>query len=138
MTEQELLDATIQHFIVEGKPFGVEDGGCSYHKGCAIGIHLVKAEQYDDEMDNGGLFAHEVATIFEPQWRATFGELNTNFAQDVQTAHDETAMAGGDLEMFFKRLASLAQEYGLVMPTLDEVWLKKRLYANQAVTQQLS
>lgn len=141
MTKQELLDATIQHFIIESKPFGYdqEKRRCVY-TGCAIGIHLVKAGVYQPGMDeSGGLIVQQIAEEYPTAWEKTFGVLNVDFARDIQTAHDDTALYYDfDIEELFERLTIITEEHELTMPTLDEVWLQRRLYANQAVAQQLS
>lgn len=137
MSKQEILQKVYDHFIKEGNPMGYDSkkSGCSYEKGCAIGIFLTpeKRRFFDSNSlaleDLYSSFStekeKEVQTAFN-EIEAVFGknfvknEQDFNFLVLLQDIHDSSInhfSESRSKEYFLKSLNTLAKEHKLKIKT---------------------
>lgn len=117
MNKQEVFDKVYDHFITQGNPRSVEEGGkgCLYRgpdgARCAVGL-LIPDDLYEPEMDVTGDVRGLLADF--PQLGRVLGvksQDDTDFLQALQSAHDEV-----DYVPIEDGLRTVAQTYRLAVP----------------------
>jgi hypothetical protein len=111
MTAQELFDKVATHLLTQGKKCAFIDS-CRYrHLGlsCAAGC-LLNNEQYENVIEGLGINDSHNESVF----REIVGDDNFFLLRQLQCIHDNIS------EKHWKdRLADLAIQYGLKMPTVE-------------------
>jgi hypothetical protein len=122
-SNQELLDATFQAYVVEKEPFGYDEKleSCVYRshngKACAIGRHLE-----DSAVTRSIPLNFRVVDLkgeYPELWFKSFSkDVSLKFAQEIQTAHDASyrISARESRENLATKLVIIAVIYNLKTP----------------------